>query len=191
VFSRRLRNALRRLALALIPRAAPLAFALAERSRVADEWLLRPLTRAFVRDAVSAWKRGGVAAWERFHLPFVRAVGAARAPHLARRLAIDAGSARSLGSVHDYEDPLLGIEGRWAEESRARAVRHETLCPIGDFLRQESCPDFCRVLVHAFEEATLRSLNPDYTLEPLTELRSAGADRCVFVHRVDQSRPTL
>lgn len=182
---------MRRLALALIPRAAPFAFALAERSRLADEWLLRPLTRVFVKDAVAAWKRGGVAAWEPFHLPFVRAVGSARAPYLARKLAIDAGSARSLGSVHDYEDPLLGIEGRWVEESRARAVRHETLCPIGDFLRQESCPDFCRVLVHAFEEATLRALNPGYVLEPLAELRSAGAERCVFVHRVDQTRTAL
>jgi hypothetical protein len=157
---------------------------LAERSTFVRDRCVRPLTMAFVASAVAAWEKGGVGAWDRWHLPFVREVGKARAAHLARKLAIDPGSARSLGRVHDYEDPLLGIEGHWAEEGRARAVRVETLCPIGDLLLERRCPDFCRVLVHAFERATLEALNPRYELEPLTELRSAGAARCTFTHRV-------
>lgn len=175
---------MKRVLIGLIPRLAPLCFRMAERSPFVRDRLLRPLTMRFVRDAVRVWRQGGTASWTRFHLPAARAAGAARAAYLRRKLAIDPSSARSLGSIHDYEDPLLGIEGSWAEEGRGRAVRHETLCPIGDYLRGESCPDFCRVLVHAFEEATLRAMNASYVLEPLGELISAGEKKCVFVHRV-------
>ncbi len=169
--------------IASIERVGPLAFQAAERSAIVRERVLRPLTMRFVRHAVAVWRRGGVAAWNDFHLPAARALGAARASYLLRKLAIDVTSARSLGSVHDYEDPLLGIAGTWAEEGLDRAVRHETLCPIGDYLRGHGCPDFCKVIVHAFEEATLQALNPRYRLEPLSELISAGETKCVFEHR--------
>ena len=175
---------MKRALIVLITRLGPLAFKAAERSRFVRDRMLRPLTMRFVRDAVAAWRHGGTAAWNDFHLPAVRAAGAGRASYLLRKLAIDPSSARSLGAVHDYEDPLLGIEGTWAEEGRERAVRHETVCPIGDYLRDRTCPDFCRVLVHAFEEATLRAMNPRYELEPLGELISGGEKKCVFVHRV-------
>jgi hypothetical protein len=159
-------------------------FRAAERSPMVRDRLLRPAVMAFVESAIAAWRRGGMEAWRRWHLPVARAAGRSRAATLRRKLGIDPTSARSLGSVHDYEDPLLGIRGHWTEEGRARAVRVETECPIGERLRAADCPEFCRVIVHAFEEATLREMNPRYALEPLEELLSAGDARCTFVHRV-------
>jgi hypothetical protein len=164
--------------------AALWAFRIAERSERFRDHLLRPATLRFADAAVAAWRRGGVSAWDRWFLPVARAVGRGRAEYLRGKLAIDVGSARSLGSVHDYEDPLLGIAGHWQEEGRSRAVRVETECPIGSRLRPTGCADFCRVIVHAFEEETLRAMNPSYRLEPLGELLSAGDARCTFVHRV-------
>ena len=156
----------------------------AERSALVRERLLRPAALAFVDSAVRAWRRGGTAAWERWHLPAARAAGRARAAYLQAKLHLDPSSARSLASVHDYEDPLFGITGHFEASDRARAVRVETACPLGDRLRDARCPDFCRVLIHAFEEETLRAMNPGYRLEPLGELLSGGDARCVFVHRV-------
>lgn len=167
--------------------AVPLAvFRAAERSALVRDRILRPAILAFVESALYAWRRGGATAWNLWHLPVARAVGRARAGYLRRKLGIDPDSARGLGSVHDYEDGLLGITGHWAEEGADRAVRIETACPIGERLRAAGCPDFCRVLVHAFEEETLKALNPRYRLEPLGDLISAGDGRCVFVHRVSR-----
>src|SRR5688572_7134352 len=99
---------MKRALIASIQRLGPLAFRAAERSTLVQELMLRPLTMRFVRHAVAVWRRGGTAAWNDFHLPAARALGAARASYLRRKLAIDVSSARSLASVHDYEDPLLG-----------------------------------------------------------------------------------
>jgi hypothetical protein len=162
-------------------------FRAAEKSTFVRDRVLRPATMAFVDSAVRAWKRRGVTAWNRWHLPMARAAGRSRAAYLQRKLHIDPTSARSLGSVHDYEDPLFGITGHWTQEGRTQATRIETECPIGARLRSHGCPDFCRVLVHAFEEETLQTMNPRYRLDPLGELISGGDARCTFVHRLPEA----
>jgi hypothetical protein len=168
-------------------RAADLLFRAAEKSAIARA-ILRRAALAFVDDAVRAWREGGVAAWDAYHLPVARAAGHARAARLASKLALDSRSARSLAQVHSYEDPLLGIEGVFTELGRERAVRLETRCPLGDRLRTLGCPDFCRVLVRAFEEETLREIAPAWRLDPLDELISAGHERCRFVHRIVEAK---
>jgi hypothetical protein len=160
-------------------------FRAAEHSPFVRDRILRPSMRLFIDDAVRAWRKGGVRAWERWHLPLVRAAGRARAEYLRNKLRIDPGSARSLGSIHDYEDPIFGITGHWRESGRERAVRVETACWMGERLRAAGCADFCRVLVHAFEEETLRAMNPRYRLDPLSELISAGDAHCTFLHHVE------
>jgi hypothetical protein len=157
-------------------------FELAEHSSLVRDWVLRPAVMLLVDSAVAAWRRGGTAAWDRWHLPLLRAAGRSRAAYLQKKMAIDPRSARQLGSIHDYEDPLFGITGHWADEGERRAVRVETECPIGARLYPYGCTDFCRVLVHAFEEETIRAMNPGYRLEPLVELLSSGDARCIFVH---------
>ena len=102
-------------------------------------------------------------------------------------MGIDVNSARGIGSYHDYEDPLLGIEGHWQEEGRDKAVRVETSCPYGDYLREAGCADLCRVLLCRFEEETARPMNPNYRLEQLEKIISAGDDSCVFVHRLGKN----
>lgn len=169
-----------------VERVVTAVFALAEHSALFRARVFQPVTRAFVRHALAAWRRQGVAGWSRWHLPLVRAVGRARARHLRARMRMDVDRADHLARVHAYEDPLFGVTGHDAGGDVDRAVRIETACPLGDIAREAQCPDLCRILIHAFETETLVTLNPRYMLEPLTELLSAGDAQCTFVHRIER-----
>ncbi len=144
----------------------------------------RPFAKLLFKLAVRAHKKKGIDGWTNFHIPLWRSIGRERSKFIKRKMNIDPNDAHSIGTYQDYEDPILGIEGYWQENGKNKAIRIETSCPYGDYLRSVNCADVCRVLVCEFENATGRQMNPNYRLEPLNKTIANGDDNCEFIHRL-------
>ncbi len=162
------------------------SFKISEKNNLFKEKILRPTTMLIFKATVHAYKKNGIKGWNKFYIPFWEACGRVRSEYVRKTMSIDTNSARSIGSYHDYEDPLLGIDGHWQEEGKHKAVRIETHCPYGDYLHDVDCPDVCRILLCRFEEETAKPMNPNYYLDPLEKIIARGDDACVFVHRLKQ-----
>jgi hypothetical protein len=158
-----------------------LALFLAAESSGSLRRVQRELFRAAIRALIWERRRGGHALFEEIRAAMAR-LGRLRARPLSAKLGIDADNVGDLGRIQDFEDRSYGIEGVWPERGRERAVKHETRCPYADLLRD--LPEFCEEIVHGFEVATFRELNPRYRLRVLAggPLLSRGASHCHFEH---------
>jgi hypothetical protein len=112
--------------------------------------------------------------------------GRLRAQRMASILKVDVQDMGDMGRIQDFEDRSMDIDGTWIERSKARAEKHETRCAYADLL--VDMPDFCEKIVHGFEEATFRELNPRYRLQVLSDspLLSRGQTHCRFVHELKE-----
>jgi hypothetical protein len=116
--------------------------------------------------------------------------GRLRARRMASLLAVDVDDMADMGRIQDFEDRSMDIDGQWVERGKNRATKHETRCAYADLL--VDMPDFCEKVVHGFEEATFRELNPRYRLQVLSEspLLSRGDSHCRFVHELSEAEPS-
>ncbi|PSW10849.1 hypothetical protein C9J01_17775 [Photobacterium rosenbergii] len=142
-----------------------------------------------IKLVVRQYERDGLKAWQSFWLPAFAKFGRSRAPYLAKKMAIDINDPKSLGSYHDFEDPILGVEGHWETTENGHPVRVETACVVCDALKaateNKQCrADFCRHVVAAMEQNTGEALNPDYRVE-IHDLMTEDAEVCRFVHKIE------
>ncbi len=133
------------------------------------------------------YSKRGVKAWEEFWIPAFREFGRVRADYIKKTMNIDPDSARSIGSYHDFEDPIFGVEGHWDNSSQDTPIRTETSCDMCDHLnvisKGKGCGDFCRYLVVAMEEGTGTAINDRYVVE-VQSLLTEGDEDCRFVHKL-------
>lgn len=160
---------------------------LAEKSSLV-RLLLRSGNSLLVRYLVQRHKKGGLAAWQSFWIPAFREYGNHRSPYLMNKMNIDTSDAQSVGSYHDYEDPILGVEGYWETDSNGNAIRVETACVVCDDLMRmtndEKCrSDFCRHIVTAMEMGTGQAMNEKYNVG-IIALLTEGDECCKFVHTI-------
>ena len=152
---------------------------------------LRPLikqgNKVIVRLAYNGYKKDGVKSFEQFWVPAFYQYGQVRAQHIAKKMNIDVNNPASIGTYHDYEDPIFGVVGHWDQDNEGNAVRVETECVVCEQLNKVSkgagCPDFCRHVVNAMEMGTGKAMNDTYIVE-ITSLLSDGDDACRFTHKV-------
>ncbi|GAB1621522.1 hypothetical protein AAOGI_15720 [Agarivorans albus] len=161
---------------------------LAEHSR-SMRWLLRKGNTALVKHLVKQYQKNGLSAWQAFWIPAFSEYGKYRAPYLVKKMNIDQHSARAIGSYHDYEDPIFGVEGHWEIDANGDPVRVETACvACEDLMRESQDPkcsgEFCRHIVSAMENATGCAINPNYKVE-IIALLTEGDESCRFVHHVN------
>jgi hypothetical protein len=160
---------------------------LAEKNSLARR-LLRSGNSVLVRYLVNRYKKGGLAAWQSFWVPAFREYGDHRSSYLINKMNIDISDAQSVGSYHDYEDPIFGVEGHWEKDSEGNAIRVETACAVCDDLMKmtndEKCrSDFCRHIVTAMEQGTGKAINEKYDVE-IIALLTEGDESCKFVHTI-------
>ncbi len=160
---------------------------LAERSALARR-LLRSGNSLLVRFLVHTYSKGGLEKWQSFWVPAFREYGNYRSSYLIKKMNIDTSDAQSVGSYHDYEDPILGVEGHWEIDDEGNAIRVETACVVCDDLMRmsddEKCRrDFCRHIVSAMELGTGQAINAKYNVE-IIALLTEGDESCEFVHTI-------
>jgi uncharacterized protein YeeX (DUF496 family) len=161
-----------------------LGFRLSEYSPFFAKYVLQPVSLWVVKGAVKTYKKNGEKGWDDFYLPAFRALGKSRSTYLSKKMDMQPEDVSTMARYHDYEDPLLGIEGHWEKKSKTESVRIETVCFLGDYIKEQKCHQVCQKLVCAMEIETVRSLNEEYNLDEPQELISKGDSRCVFVHRI-------
>jgi hypothetical protein len=159
-------------------------FRLSEYSPVFAKHVLQPVSLWVVKGAVKSYKKKGESGWDAFYLPAFQALGKSRSAYLAKKLNMQPDDVSTLARYHDYEDPLLGIEGHWEKTTQSESIRIETDCFLGDYLKEQKCHQVCQKLVCSMEVQTVNSLNENYSLVEPQELISKGDSRCVFIHRV-------
>ncbi|USD68022.1 hypothetical protein [Vibrio sp. SCSIO 43136] len=152
---------------------------------------LRKGNTLLVRYLVWRYEKKGLAAWQSFWIPAFAQYGNYRADYIAKKMNIQPTIARSVGAYHDYEDPILGVEGHWETNSEGEAIRVETSCVVCDDLmkatQNKHCrSDFCRHIVHAMESSTGKAINAKYKVG-IISLLTEGDTSCQFVHRIDPS----
>lgn len=144
-------------------------------------------TNIIVRIAYHGYKKEGVNSFERFWVPAFFQYGQVRAQHIVDKMGIDTNSAASIGTFHDYEDPIFGVKGHWEQDDAGNPVRVETECIVCDQLNKISngigCPDFCRHVVKAMEMGTGTAMNDTYIVE-IGALLSDGDKTCRFTHKI-------
>ncbi|MEZ8991504.1 hypothetical protein AB4266_17925 [Vibrio breoganii] len=137
--------------------------------------------------AYNGYKKNGVKSFEKFWIPAFYEYGQVRAQHIVKKMNIDTNSAASIGTYHDYEDPIFGVKGHWEQDSEGNPVRVETECVVCDQLNKVSkgagCPDFCRHVVNAMEMGTGTAMNDTYVVE-IGSLLSEGDETCRFTHKI-------
>jgi len=104
-------------------------------------------------------------------------MGADRAPILKEALNIDVNDARSLGRILDFDDGLCDVKGVWRMETKGKAIKVVSTCPLGRILSR--CPEICRTIIAAMEAGTFYPLNPDVKVPEIPRLISEGGDCCV------------
>ena len=104
-------------------------------------------------------------------------MGIDRSPILKKALKIDVNDARSLGRILDFDDGLCEVKGVWKMETKGKAIKVVSTCPLGRILAR--CPEICRTIIAAMEAGTFYSLNPDIRVPELPKLISEGGDCCV------------
>ncbi|WP_375750033.1 hypothetical protein [Vibrio sp. HN007] len=160
---------------------------LAEKSSLVRR-ALRSGNSLLVRYLIRQHKKGGIAAWQSFWVPAFREYGNHRSSYLINKMNIDISDAQSVGSYHDYEDPILGVEGHWDNDSEGNAIRVETTCVVCDDLMRmtsdEKCrSDFCRHIVTAMEQGTGQAINEKYNVG-IIALLTEGDESCKFLHTI-------
>ena len=161
--------------------------------RAEEDGRVRALVNAFIVrfiELLAAEKRAGGSRFWKLAQRAAPAIGRYRARKLAQLLDLRPSDVGDLGRLQDWEDRGFGVTGVWRERGRTRAVKCEVSCPFAH--AATAVPEFCTEIVHAFETATYRELNPSYRLVPLTRLLSKGDSLCEFVHEIDDhpERPT-
>ncbi len=141
-----------------------------------------------VKHWVRVYDKKGLDGWRSFWIPVFAQWGQIRAPYLARKMKINPEDPRSIGSYHDFEDPIFGITGHWETNEQGEPVRVETQCVGCDLLQastdnQDCHSDFCRHVVTALEQSTGETINPKYQVE-IIALLTEGDEACQFVHRI-------
>ncbi len=131
-------------------------------------------------------------------------------PSLRRYLRIDPSDIRSAGSFQEWIDDTLGVEGIWVESDVSRAVRHETWCPFVDHgipldptckgkydpsYRDNTscvkgCPEYCSVFMRGWLNDFLKSVNPEFEVEPMRHLMPNGDEYCEMVYVTKRTRST-
>jgi hypothetical protein len=104
-------------------------------------------------------------------------MGIDRAYILKEALNIDVNDARSLGRILDFDDGLAGVKGIWTMETKGKAIKVVTICPIASILAR--CPEICRTIIAAMEAGTFYRLNPNVEVPEIPKLISEGSDCCV------------
>jgi hypothetical protein len=104
-------------------------------------------------------------------------MGIDRARILQEALHIDVNDARSLGCILDFDDGLAGVKGVWTLETKRKAVKVITKCPMAHILAR--CPEICRTIIAAMEAGTFHRLNPNISVPEIPKLISEGSDCCV------------
>ncbi|MBC7002988.1 hypothetical protein BIZ37_10500 [Photobacterium sp. BZF1] len=142
-----------------------------------------------VKHWVNIYQKNGLPGWQKFWIPVFGEWGKVRGPLLAKKINIDTQCPRSLGSYHDFEDPIFGIAGHWEQGENGEPVRVETQCTACELLQaatdNKQChSDFCRFMVKELEQNTGASLNELYEVEIL-DLLVEGKDTYRFVHRIN------
>jgi hypothetical protein len=116
-------------------------------------------------------------------LPFMRFLGSARAPIMAKLLKINRyDDMRELSKIQDMEDKIFGVKGRWEVKEKEHAEKFEMFCPFARVLNNHS--EFCHFLVKEFELSTFRRLNKNYSLEIEGKILSEGGPYCRFIHKL-------
>lgn len=137
--------------------------------------------------AYHGYKKNGVAAWDKFWIPAFYAYGQVRAAYIKKKMNIDTSSAASIGTYHDYEDPIFGVTGHWEQDSEGNAVRVETECIVCDQIdkvtKGAGCADFCQHIVKAMEMGTGTAMNDTYIVE-IDALLTDGDEACRFTHKL-------
>ncbi|MGI9275060.1 MAG: hypothetical protein ACR2PT_09495 [Endozoicomonas sp.] len=152
--------------------------------------LFRFSNTLMVKHWVSLYQSKGLDSWRKFWIPVFAEWGRIRAPYLAKKMNINPQDPRSLGSYHDFEDPIFGITGHWETNDKGESVRVEAQCVGCDlFLAatdDKQChSDFCRHMVMALEQNTGQTLNNDYQVEIVTLLTEGDTD-CRFIHKLQK-----
>jgi hypothetical protein len=104
-------------------------------------------------------------------------MGMGRAHILRDALDIDVNDARTLGRILDFDDGLAGVKGAWTLETKGKAVKVVTTCPMAHILAR--CPEICRTIIAAMEAGTFHRLNPNISVPEIPRLISEGGDSCV------------
>lgn len=141
-----------------------------------------------VKHWVNVYDKQGLDGWKKFWIPVFGEWGKVRAPHLMKKMKIDTSSPKSIGSYHDFEDPIFGITGHWETSEQGEPVRVETRCTGCELFlaatdNKQCHSDFCRYMVKELEQNTGSAMNDAYEVEIL-ELLTEGDSACRFVHRI-------
>ena len=104
-------------------------------------------------------------------------MGIDRSHILKDALNIDVNDARSLGRILDFDDGLCDVKGVWKMETKGKAIKVVSTCPMGRTLAR--CPEICRTIIAAMEAGTFYPLNPDVKVPEIPKLISEGSDSCV------------
>jgi hypothetical protein len=104
-------------------------------------------------------------------------IGIDRAPILKEALGVDVNDARSLGRVLDFDDGLAGVKGVWPVETKGKAMKVVSRCPMAHILTR--CPEICRTIIAAMEAGTFHPLNPNIKVPEIPKLITEGGDCCV------------
>ncbi|MGI9275216.1 MAG: hypothetical protein ACR2PT_10285 [Endozoicomonas sp.] len=138
--------------------------------------------------AYRSYLKHGEDGWKTFWEPAFFKYGQIRAPYIARYMNIDPQDPKSIGSYHDFEDPVFGVTGHWEKTSDGHPVRVETACLACDHINKitdgKGCPAFCRKVVKALEVGTGTTLNENYIVE-IDSLMSGGEATCRFIHKIN------
>jgi predicted ArsR family transcriptional regulator len=89
---------------------------------------------------------------------YFREQGEALGPLVVKALNIEKLDAEGAAKIIDYQDTILGVEGRWVERTPRRAVKVEHFCPMYRYIKD--CPQFCDLIIWAWGEAQVKKLNP-------------------------------
>lgn len=131
------------------------------------------------------YHKHGEEGWKKFWIPAMREFGRIRAPYVAREMNIDPNNPSSIGLLHDFEDPALGVVGHWEKTADGQDIRVETACGVCDHLKkitgEENRPAFCHKIMTAFENGTGQALNEKYYIKVHT-LLTEGDDACRVSH---------
>jgi hypothetical protein len=104
-------------------------------------------------------------------------IGVDRALILKEALGTDVDDARSLGRILDFDDGLGGVKGVWSMETKGKAIKVVSTCPMAHILAR--CPEICRTIIAAMEAGTFHPLNPNIKVPEIPRLISEGSDCCV------------
>lgn len=147
------------------------------------EKLLRNNRQAFTNQIVmiinAFTKKWGEEAWKVLDEEFEK-IGRERAPRLKERLKLNPDDASDIARMIDYEDGLVGIEGKWVERSKNKAVKIESECGLMPALK--ACPEYCSRLMIALERGTFDGLGGEKrkTLK-FGDIKPEGKDVCEVI----------